>query len=317
MNGRARRAPAAEVRRALDRLMALRGQPGSRAEHATAMLALAPNAEALLAAGRVLAEEPYPAAHDALIAAHEAVEAVAGREDRGGAVRAALVRALTPIVERSDVPLLLRVAATFDGSQGGCCDLRAAAVVALLAADAEVAGFAAGRLLGDHRHAAPMTGEPAVSAARVLGALGNSAALLTYLFRDRFEGPAEVAAECLRELRGVPESVLAELVSVAFAAAVPELTVRLGFCDLVLGHEPSPVLGALARTLLGREGDDELYEYFVRAIVAANRQHLVAVLREHAERVPPGRRQTLAEALSYARGQPELIALAEQLRAGP
>ena len=117
-----------------------------------------------------------------------------------------------------------------------CCCVRQP-LVALAEVDEDLARFHAARLLVDP-YVQPMSGEPAASAARVLGILGEQTVLWSYVFAQESPRYPEVTGECLRQLVVLPESLLGALIE--RYSEKPPSAVLLGLVDLLINHHTGP-----------------------------------------------------------------------------
>ena len=208
-----RRSSQLDARRALDRLRALRGDPRQR-DFAIELLGQTDSPEVLPAVLDVLAQQPGSDLRPLLHAKYAALEPTAKKRDPGGFVRAAIVRVLQGVAGPDDVPIFERAIATYEptpADTNGPTILRAAGLVALAAVDAHSAALNAVPLLARPDRSSHMTGEPALTAVRVLAALGEEMAL--YLFAltglRNLSAPLdgtgpEVVAEAVRGLIGLP-----------------------------------------------------------------------------------------------------------------
>jgi hypothetical protein len=197
------------------------------------------------------------------------------RRDQGGGLRSLILRTLRPLATKDDIPLLERAASTYEflfGEAAG--DLRAAALIVLNEVDDRLASFHCVRLLIDPRTSI-MSGEPAVTAARILAAQGQHLPLYNYLLQGS-GGVADVRAECLRSLTTLPASLLPPLVE-RFIAGEDEI-VLLGLFDLLLARPDRadylpPILDFLRETRLYNS-----YRYLISAIVASRDAAFIASL---------------------------------------
>lgn len=299
----------AGARRELDRLRALALDPPRRAAFALEVLAGSSSNEAILGALAALSETPTPGRREPLLAAFARLSAP--RKDPGGFLREAVLRALRPVAGAEDVALLESAVSTIEPSpqdMAGGTALRATALVNLSDLDPELSGFHAAAMLAaadDPRRTSLMNGEPAVTAARVLGALGQQLPLVVAL-RGMANLHGDVYAECLRQLEGVPGSLLGTILEAA--AGDRRESVQLGLCDLLVNHRPAPALEAAAARFLRETRDADLYRYLVASAVAERRAELIAVIAAAAsEEQDRGRLGILAEQLGVRRGD-DLVA---------
>lgn len=161
-----------------------------------------------------------------------------GAHDYGTFVRSDIVRALHPIARREDSALFQRAVTTYEFPPPSFVEegaqLRSAALVALAELDLDAARFHAARLIVDE-YTDAMSGEPAVSAATVLGALDEGVLLYSYVCDARNARRAEVVAESLRGLKRIDPDLLPGLIE--RLGSPPNPVVRIGLIDLLLRHE--------------------------------------------------------------------------------
>jgi hypothetical protein len=292
----------------LARLQELADAPAEQAAYARELLAGERSDQVLQAALQVLAEFPDPATRPLLLERYAAYDEDGVTRDPGGYVRAAILRTLRHVVQPGDIALLERGATTYEFLPPGRSEetwlLRSAALVALDEVDAELASYHAVRLLSD-QYTSKMSGEPAVTAVRVLAAHAHFLPLYDYATRYPL-APAEarrpdVLAECLKALVSVPRSVLLELVEL-FRESQEEI-VLVGLFDLIVGHRDgascADVLGAFLRTTRHYHA----YHYLATLIATSRRPNLLALLLSSAaDERDPRKVGHLVEALSLVRG---------------
>jgi hypothetical protein len=210
------------------------------------------------------------------------------------------------------VALFERAIETYEPSPmdpGAPAVLRAAGVAALQAIDPVLACYHAVRLLGKSGTTARMTGEPALTAVRVLYASGEDRAI--YLYALTAPHPAaEVLAECLRSLESLPPPMLAEVCE-RFSGAGDEV-VLIGLCDLfVSAGAPGPMAAFLKRL-----ESLEVYGYLAAAVVASRKMDLLQALIDTIPFEFDRRKLTLlADALEYAPPDPATTAAIAAARA--
>jgi hypothetical protein len=263
----------------LTRLRELAPDPAAQAAYALTLLGPGQGHAAHAAALDVLRQRPAAEARSALIALYEHLAENGPRRDAGAFLRRAIVEALRPVALSADAALLARAASTvermppfFKDEAGG---LRAAALIALNEVDEGLAAFHATRLLVDE-DADPMSGEPGVTAARVLGT--QEALLPLYLLAQ--QGPPaalpEVASECLRQLTGLPVALVDGLLT--RHAESPSASLRAGLYDLLANHRAGPQGLSFLEGELARVKDADLYRYLLVTLLSARREALNAVV---------------------------------------
>lgn len=235
------------------------------------------------------------------------------KKDPGGYLRTAIVQALRPAVREADVPLLERAAMTYDFSSYGGKDvagmLRAEALVTLADVAPRVAGAHAVRMLFDV-HTDEMSGEPALTAVRLLAENEQALPLYSYLLQEG-QRLAEVVTECLKHMVHLP-AALAEALVRRYLAVRSDV-VHVAVVDLVVGHdEPAAVAPPLFEFLLA-PGAHDVYRYAVTALVASRAPDLLkGVLRLAEREIDPVRRSSLRQALSLAQDSADVQRLLAQ-----
>lgn len=218
------------------------------------------------------------------------------RLDPTTTVRSEILIALRDHLLAVDLPLLEKAATTNERGYSGeiAGPLRSAAIVAIASIDPATAKVHAVRLLADTANTDPMSGEPALSAARVLAAQGE----FLVLYRHAMGGATgEVLGECLRSLTELPTQ-LALLLAEQLRETRDEAAL-LGLVDLVLGHPDPAVAAAFLPGWLAADASEDLYRYVAAAAVASRREDLRAIIVDLAkEEVRREHRTILEEALT-------------------
>jgi hypothetical protein len=300
----------------IEQLHALAGDPQQQAAYAAGLLEGKHGKDVMQAALTVLAANPLQAARDSILRLYAYYAANKGVRDQGAYFRRALLDALRPIARRADAELLAQAAATYEFWTPDFAEdavlLRAAALIALAEVDEETARYHAARLLVDP-YVQPMSGEPASSAARVLGALGELTVLWSYVMAEHPPQLAEVVAECLRQLTAVPEQLLGSLIE-RFGPQTA-LAGRLGLVHLLINHAAGPQGRDYLLRQLQETRDSDVYRYIVMSIVASGREPLLDDLRESA-RTEQKREKliVLAEAFDLLAHQPHFRQEADSIK---
>ncbi|NPV09765.1 MAG: hypothetical protein HPY83_17620 [Anaerolineae bacterium] len=237
------------------------------------------------------------------------------RRDSGAYVRSAILQAWRPLARADDVPLLERALLTYEfpppGRTEGAASLRAAALVTLSDLEPGLAAYHAVRLLAD-KHNSAMSGEPGVTAARVLASQGEMLPLYACAVAPTGVR-VEVVSECLRSLVRMPGSLLPALVE-QYQRTSDEI-VLVGLFDLILGHEDGAKQTPFLLSFLQETHLHDAYRYLVTVIVAGRHAHLlsdlIALARHESDRL---KRRALAEALSLLAGDPEVDAVLADLQ---
>lgn len=284
------------ARAKLERLRSLDGAPEEQIALASRLVASERNVDVVQAAVAVLAARAGPALRPVLLRRYADCDRDGTRRDPGGALRSAILAALRPLLLPEDVPLLARATATYEFLYGESTgDLRAAGLLALNEVDHVLAAYHAARLLTDG-YTSIMSGEPAVTAARVLAAQDQRLPLYAYVTRDE-GGVADVLAECLRGLVPLPASLLPALVE-GYRESADEI-VLLGLFDLLLAHETRADYTGFLLDFLRATRHDNIFRYLVNTIIAGRQPDLIAHLEAlaAAER-DPRKRDILLAALA-------------------
>lgn len=309
------RSPAAALR-------SLAGQPEEASQLAATIIQGNHTKDVLTAALKVLAEVPNYAARPALVSLYARAGRDKGKHDQGGYLRTAILKALQPVARREDVDLLVQACETYEYWPPDFAEdavlIRSAGLVALADLDDEAARYQAARILVDPL-SARMTGEPAVTAARVLGALGETLPLYALACQNAptEDGMAtclpEVTAECLRQLTALPAAVVERLLE-KYAATTSSI-LRMGLFDLLLNHRDGPLGRPYLTRFLQETTDTDIYRYLVMSIVVAGHDEPLDDLRRAAYREQRRvKREILLEAATILAHRPEFAELAEYLQ---
>src|ERR1700693_198170 len=250
------------------------GDKDAQVELGMVLLGRAKNPEAIASAVGMLGESADPRIRQVIAQKYETLNAEPRRRDSGCFQRTALVRAIRGRVTTDDIALLETALWTVEiiGRFDAASELRAAALGTMNDVDAALACFHAVRLLSD---AHEMSGEPAVTAARLLGM--REQLLPLYALVVSGGGPPEVRAECLRGLTGLPVSLLTHLLEQY--REEKDATVLVGLFDLVLVHASRSAFADFVSSFLDRTQSIDLYRFIVSSIVASRDPVLSALLR--------------------------------------
>ncbi|MGC4107765.1 MAG: hypothetical protein QM753_15700 [Thermomicrobiales bacterium] len=284
------RAPAQEIAAQLDLLRSVAADPVSLRATATEFARHSGNLEVVKAAIAALGGMGDAGNRDML---HEVFHRCGERNDAGGFIRAAVVRALQPIVSEADRPLLMTALATYQtqGMYEICGDLRTAALVTMNDLDPDLAAYFAATFLQDPGNA--MSGQPGTMAIRVLAA--QQKLELLYALASWGQGLPELLGEALRNLIELPPPLIDRLVE-RYRGHEDEQVV-LGFFDLLLGHPERARWHGEVITFLETTDMMDIYGIIVMQIVASRDDDLIDALRRQ-ERIEPSRRK--AELLQLA-----------------
>lgn len=297
----------------INRLAALESAPDEQGALALDFLEREKGLQVVQAALRVLAERPRRDARPTLLRQYAFRDADGNRRDPGGYIRSDILKILRQQPHPDDLPLFERGAWTYEfmpGADEVCASVRANALVAMDEIEPTLASYHCVRLLTD-RHTSTMSGEPAVTAARILASRSRYLPLYAYVVGD---GTAsEVISESLRSLTSLPGSLVAPLVE-KFQKSEDEI-VLIGLFDLVLGHPSSAAHHDFVRHFLRTTSLEDVHRYLVTAIVAQRKQSLIADLIEIASEETNRRKQeNLLEALLLLESDGRAAAVVRKLR---
>jgi hypothetical protein len=272
---------------------------------------------------RVLAASPHldRSIYAALVEEYAYYNADGPRRDPSSPVRTALLGALLPIVHPDDMPLLEAAATTYERIPPGFREeagmQRAAALRALAAIDRELAAFYASRLLFEPMgFMAVMSGEPQLTAMRVLAMLGHEPLIYAYVMReteDSEETVAEALSEGMRRLMGIPESLLAGIIA-RHRAGQNDMALA-GLFDLLLTHPAGSQHYSFLTEYLAETRNYGLYGYVMTALVASRQPGARdLLLRLAAREEAPRKAAILHDALALIAGQTGIEAALATLR---
>lgn len=281
------------------RIAALRALPAGSAaqlQSAVALLGGARTLDATRVALVVLTAAPYAGLRPLLLEKYAACDLDGVKHDPGGLIRSALLATLRPLALPDDTPLLERAATTYEFLFGEATgDLRAAALLTLNEVDDRLAAYHCVRLLVD-QYTSIMSGEPALTAARILAAQGQLLPLYAYVTQVA-RTVADVTAECLRSLTALPASLLPPLVA-RYRDSEDEI-VLLGLFDLLLARDDRDEQRDAILNFLGTTTLHSIYHYLVSALIAGRDDAAISALADLAETErDPEKRVILREALA-------------------
>lgn len=282
------------VRADLARLDDLRFDPDAQYALAIEYVDRSSNLEVLRRALSIVQAAANPEARPVL---HRAYSRGDTRVDSGGFVRAAIVRALRPIVHPDDLPLLEQGLRTYQrvGLYDTTGELRGASLLALNDLDPDLAGLYAARFLTDPENG--NSGEPALTALRILAAQQNRAPI--FAFASWRQGSADLNGEALRLLVDLPESLVYQLIE-TYRDREDEQEL-LGLFDLLLGHSARTHFRSDIERFLRTTGLIDLYGLVAMQVVVTRDPDLIALLRElEASEVDRLRKSLLQQALEHA-----------------
>jgi len=264
-----------------------------------------------------------------LLRLYDYYDAAGIKRDPGSPLRSAILVALFPIANATDVPLAERAAMTYEflppSHEESVSGLRAAGLTLLSKLDSELAHYHSVRLLNDP-HTSHMSGEPAVSAARHLADYRHTLPLYAYVLRglENRESLPEVMGECLRCLPEIPLSVINDLLA-RYTAISPRLNMPIymsrddielvGLFDLLLAHATRSSYLTFIEEFLRTTHRFEVFRYLVSVIVAQH-QPATWTMLERVTRAERDRQKVeiLLSAFMAVQGDPAVTLLLNELQ---
>ncbi len=263
----------------VQQLRALSGDPQAQADYAVTMLQARYGFEVVLAALQTLTRQPWSAARGALLDLYAHYSTQGQKLDPAAYLRAAILRALREIVLPTDAPFLAQAAETFvfpppQFKEEGAM-LRSAALLALVEVEDELARYHAVRLLANE-HTDPMSAEPALTAAKVLAAQGETTALYFYVMQDGAHTLPEVVSTCLSNLVHLRPDLLSGILT-RYGEAKQEV-VLVGLFDLLLNHRAGVQGQTFLTTFLQQSQHLDAYRYLTVTMVTSGKPSVVQLL---------------------------------------
>jgi hypothetical protein len=268
----------------LHHLRSLVHQPDEQVRYALEILERERGKQVVSEALTVLTQRSIPQARPILLRLYVYYDEAGVKRDAGGDLRTALLGALLSIADTRDQTLAERAITTYEflpPTREECAGgLRAAGLVLLHNLDPVLASYHATRLLVDE-YTSRMSGEPAVSAVRLLASQGQLLPLYSYLFAQH-RSHSEVEAECLRHLAKAPLSIVEAVLSfyrtptsIGTGIPVPRHETRddvvlLGLFDLVLAFPTNSVCLSFLEAFLRETQHDEVYHSVLVTIIATH-----------------------------------------------
>jgi len=221
----------------------------------------------------VLTIRPPADLRAALLAKYVLCDADGVKRDPGGLIRILLLDRLRPLARPEDTPLLERATMTYEFLYGEATgDLRAAGLLTLNGADDRLAACHCVRLLIDG-YTSIMSGEPALTAARILAAQGHTLPLYAYVTQAE-RTVADVVAECLRGLVTIPASLLPPLIA-RYRANTDEIILS-GLFDLLLAHDTRADHRDFVFAFLRETPLPNIYRFLVSTLIAGRDEDTIA-----------------------------------------
>lgn len=197
------------------------------------------------------------------------------KRDGGGYIRAAIVRALRPISDPTDVDLFQRAMSSYeiDGAMELDGDLRAAGLLAMNDIDPDLAANWAARLVLDPQMT--FSGDPANTAIRLLASHGNLAPIFGLVSWG--ESRTDVLAEGLRNLVELQVELLPILVDRYLDNDDEQII--LGLFDLLLAHRSRDSWTSEIEHWFRTTTVMDLYGIVAIQVVASRSEPLITMLR--------------------------------------
>ena len=299
-------------------LRGLSNDPQVHAEYAISLLKPRQKLDVLLAALKALSELPAPEARQPLLLLYDHYAANGPKRAPGAHTRRAILDALRPIALPADVPLLQDAVTTYEflppkfSEDAGL--LRSGALLILNELEEMLASYHAARLLVDG-YTQEMSGEPALTAVRVLESQNQLLPLYQFVMSDSGPAHSDVISECLRSLTGIPEELLPSLIE-RFSQSKNGV-ILVGLYDLLIKHQAGPQgLDFLAESLISQQ-DLDIYRYLLITLLSSRQPILISLL-DTAVRLETDslRIETIIEAADLFAADPDIADLAAALRAG-
>ncbi len=296
-------------------LRQLSADPKAHAEKAISYLNRKKRRDVQLAALKALLELPSIEAHQPLLDLYNYYAKNGPKRDAGAYMRRAILDALRPIATPEDVPLLLEAVDTFEFLPPSFNEdanlLRSGALLTLNDLDDEPASYHAARLLVNE-YTEAMSGEPALTAARVLHSQGQYLPIFHFIMNPNADLP-DVISEGLRCLTTLPVEMIPVLI--ARHGESQQAAVRVGLYDLLIKHDCGPqALDFLAGVLIS-ESDLDVFRYLAIALLSSRRPGLLSLVNQAISlEGNTNRLAILLETAELFAGDPDVDALAAKLR---
>ncbi len=295
----------------------LADDPQRHAEYAISLLTPRQRLDVILASLTALSELPAPEARLPLLKLYNHYDLNGPKRDPGAHTRRAILDALRPIALPADGPLLRDAVTTYEFLPPKFSEdaslLRSGALLILNELEESLAPYYAARLLVDG-YTQEMSGEPALTAVRVLESQDQLAPLYQFVTSDTHPTLPDVVSECLRSLTGIPKELLSTLIE-RFRQNKNGVII-IGLCDLLINHHAGPQeLDFLAATILAQH-DLDVYRYLVITLLSSRQPPLLTLLTDivHLE-TDEQHIEIVIEACGIFDTDPDIAELARDLRA--
>lgn len=242
----------------------------------------------------MIGEAEDPAFRTDLTQKYEWCDSQPERRDGGGYIRAAIVRAIRPISDPSDVGMFQRAMSSYeiDGAMELNGDLRAAGLLAMNDINPDLAANWAARLVLDPQMT--FSGDPANTAIRLLASHGNLAPIFGLVSWG--EARTDVLAEGLRNLVEIQDELMPILVDRYLDNDDEQII--LGLFDLLLAHRSRDSWASEIERWFRSTTVMDLYGIVAIQLVASRSEPLITMLRNLREtEVDAMRKSMLDQAL--------------------
>lgn len=269
----------------LQHLQSLATDPDAQAAYAVTLVNRKQPRNVQQMALRVLAKNPTLTARPVLLEHYCWFMGDGPKRDPGAYLRGAGLAALRPIAHPDDLALAVQAVLTYEflppefREEGAL--LRAGGLLIVADLDDRIARFLAARLLGDEFNE-KMSGEPGLTAIRVLASLDETLPLYQYAVGNAAGKLPELVSESLRSLTSLPVLLVPPLVERFAAEENP--AIKIGLWDLLIQHQAGPQeLPVLARAL-ARENDLDILRYLAIGMLTTHHAALIDLVRQQARR---------------------------------
>lgn len=301
----------------VQQLRALADDPQAQAAFAMTLLDARQGSELILAALQTLTRSPWPPARPALLELYTYYSGRGQKFDPAAYLRAAILRAMREIMLPADIGFLAQVTETFvfpppSFTEEGAM-LRSAALLALAELDDTLARYHAVRLLANE-HTDLMSGEPALTAAKVLATQDENLPLYFYVMQDGARVVPEVLSTCLSNLTTLRVDLLPGILT-RYGDAKQEV-VLVGLFDLLLNHREGVQGIDFITRFLQQSQHLDAYRYLVVTMVTSGKRDVIQyLLKASPVGLPKAKVAILREALTLVVDhEPAVARFLEQLR---
>ncbi len=237
-----------------------------------------------------------------------------GVRDPAAYTRSAILNALRQIMGVEDTELVVHAVSTYEFLPPMFTEeaalLRSTAIVLLAELDDVLTKFYATKLLADG-YTEPMSGQPALTAVRVLAAMAELMPLYFYTCSQSGTLP-EVTSECLRNLGDAPAAVITGLVKQYGESEDP--AARVGLFELLLSGSTAPSHPEYLTNFLQSTCEQDLYRYLATIMATSTITDVRQLLAEATQgELDAQKVEILSDVLLFAPDSPELESMRRKL----